>query len=255
MRPRSAPRRAVVALGLVEPVAMTVFTPAAPSPSTRWAAGAPEECYPERMRLLLLAATVLSCLAACGDDDDDDSGGDGDVDADTDADGDGDGDGDTDGDADADEVCALPADGGQIEVNVLVDGLEVRACEEWRLRMTACADPVYPVCSHAVCNRCASGEIPEDCDLGDACEEASFRVATAGTYTVCVTAELPNGGGMAFTECGDVDMDWDGATATVDIDVDTGDQFPCIADWYYDGDRDLCCDLYGQHFCVPPGQY
>ena len=201
------------------------------------------------MRLLLLSAAL--CLStACGDDDD--STGDGDADADADADGDGDG--DSDGDADADELCALPPQRGHVEVSVRVDGRPVDTCEEWRLRITACADPVYPVCAHGVCNRCASGEIPADCDLGDACESATFVVATAGAFQVCVTAELPNGG-MAFTQCTEqsLDIGWDGTSSPVEIDVETGDQFPCIADWYYDGRN--CCDLYGQGFCVPPGAY
>ena len=149
--------------------------------------------------------------------------------------------------------CDLPPDRGRIDVEVLVDGRAVDTCEEWRLRITACADPVYPVCAHGVCNRCESGEIPADCDLGDVCLEPSFVVATAASYTVCVTAELPNGG-MAFTNCADpIDVDWDGAASSVSIDVDTGDQFPCIRNWYFDGE--LCCDTEGQHFCVPPGAY
>lgn len=205
------------------------------------------------MRLLLLLAASLLSFVACGDDDDDsEADGDADGDADADADTDADADGDADADADADEVCALPAERGQVEVDILVDGRRVNTCEDWRLKLTACAAPEYPVCDHGVCSRCASGDIPEDCDLGDACEDASFRVATAGAYTVCVTAELPNGG-LSFTQCADTAVDWDGATATVEVDVDTDEQFPCIADWYYDGTN--CCDIYGQGFCVPPGAY
>ena len=66
-----------------------------------------------------------------------------------------------------------------------------------------------------------------------------------------VNAELVNGS-LVYTGCGDVEVDWDASTPPVEIDVDTGDRFPCIRDWYYDGDN--CCDLYGQHFCVPADQ-
>jgi len=208
-----------------------------------------------RAWLLVSVLAALSAGPGCGDDDDADGGdGDADADADADGDGDGDGDGDTDADADADSICAIDAGPGRIELDLLVDGRHIETCEEWRLRITACASPEYPVCAHGVCSRCASGEIPEDCDLGDACEDPTFHVETAGDYTVCVTAELPNAS-LSFTTCAEapVTVDGDRAPAPVEIDVITDDQFPCIRDWTYDGQ--YCCDVEGQGFCVPPGAY
>jgi hypothetical protein len=207
------------------------------------------------MRALLLLL-CLSAPAGCGDDDD--TGGDGDADADADSDGDadadadGDGDGDADGDVDADALCAINPDYDHVELDLLVDGRRVDSCEEWRLRITSCASPVFPVCTHGVCNRCESGEIPEDCDLGDACENLFFNVDTPGDYTVCITAELPNAS-LSFTTCAETPVTVDGERVPdpVEVDVITDDQFPCIRDWTYDGE--LCCDVEGQGFCVPPG--
>lgn len=198
----------------------------------------------------VVAVATAAAGSGCGDDDDDDDntiGGDGDADADADADGDS----DADADGDADALCSIGPGEGRVELDLVVDGRRIDSCYEWRLRITACASPEYPVCTHGVCNRCESGEIPADCDLGDACEDPSFLVETAGEYTICVTAELPNAD-LAFTTCTDpVTVDGERAPDPVELDVVTDDQFPCIRDWTYDGD--LCCDVEGQGFCVPPG--
>jgi hypothetical protein len=201
-----------------------------------------------RFWLLLVVAGATAVGPGCGDDDDDTIG-DGDADADADADGDGDSDVDSDGDADT--LCSIGPGQGRIELDLLVDGRRIESCYEWRLRISACASPEYPVCTHGVCNRCESGEIPEDCDLGDACEDPSFHVETAGDYTICVTAELPNAD-LTFTTCTDpVTVDGQSAPDPVEADVVTDDQFPCIRDWTFDGQ--YCCDVEGQGFCVPPG--
>jgi len=202
-------------------------------------------CYPARMGWL---PAVLFFACSCGGDDDDASGADGDGDGDADADSDGDGDADTDGDADA--VCAIEPGYGRVDIDLIVDGRRVQTCEDWVLRIQACAEPEFPVCDHGVCSRCPVEDIPDDCDLGDACDDPGLIVDTEGTYTVCVVAELPNTG-LVFSGCGDVEVGENGARDPVEVDVDTEDRFPCIRDWYYDGE--YCCDIYGQGFCVPPG--
>ncbi|MBI2893391.1 MAG: hypothetical protein HYY06_07545 [Deltaproteobacteria bacterium] len=195
------------------------------------------------MRLVDLLAVCFLFMGCGGGDDGAEA--DGDADADSDA--------DSDTDADADALCALPSDARTLELDLLVDGNRVRTCTlYWRLNIRVCGEAADPLCESVseACGACG-GAIDRDCDLGDACEESSVRLATAGTYTVCVEAELVNGG-IAFEECGEVTVGEEGITEPLAMDIDTGNVFPCVRDWVYDPEENMCCDD-GQGYCAPPG--
>ena len=203
-----------------------------------------------RNRLLLAGTLLTLSVTACGGGDDDVAAdGDADTDADTDADSDADGDGDGDGDADA---CALQGEAGQVELDLTVDGTPVRTCVSgrWRLNVRVCGDATDPACASA-----AGGACSDDAEallLGDACDRGPVTIPTAGHYTLCVEAELVNGF-YAVEQCTDLDVGPEGVADPIALDIDTDGTFPCVRDWWYDPEQNMCCTRNaGGGFCAPP---
>jgi hypothetical protein len=192
------------------------------------------------MRWVLLLAALG---AGCGSIDDVDAGDDDDADADAD------GDGDADGDSDA-PACGLPDDAGPLTLSLRVDSAPVRTCVagRWKLNVRVCGEAAAAECADAAC--------PGDCDagggclLGDACTDEEFTIPTAGHYRMCVEAELVNGFFNA-QKCTDIDVGAAGVPAPIPVDLDTEGTFPCVRDWTYDPDEDMCCD-YNVGYCAPP---
>ncbi|MBI2892191.1 MAG: hypothetical protein HYY06_01465 [Deltaproteobacteria bacterium] len=136
-----------------------------------------------------------------------------------------------------------------VPLAITVDGRSVATCGTygWELRVRSC-DLGGDACAQR-CGACQGPDpIDRACEGPDACEQSSIDLAP-GDHRVCVEAILVNGD-LDFETCEELSVSGGSEVATpLPIAIDTGDAFPCIREWTFDGST-CCNEIVGA--CNPP---